>query len=367
MASVRKSPLEDRRATFYLRLGIRYPHSLRPLLPSGFSSQGIEMRLFTTLVFVLATLASTFFFAADSRATNLSWNAAGGDNSGGMATLAMDGGTWTAGGSVRIGLNPADDGRIEVLGDALFNTPTIAVGFRGDGDRIKSTAPENIEQLKIRMAALRAEMAPFLRSFPTKLDVRERKSLSGDDWVKRFEVAPKSKTEGIPRPAWENIALDVSAWKQTEVPEWSYMLHYAKTPISCILWYRKTFEAAQISDGKRVFLVFEGVDWEAEVWLNGHKLGGHKVYFEPFKFDVTDVLSKSGENTLAVRVIDGPVYGEPAANWAPFSNPASEGATVCPRPCQVARWLATGRFAYWGRVWNLWRRLFGNNRFFGYQ
>ena len=59
-----------------------------------------------------------------------------GDNSGGMATLALDGGTWTAGSSVRIGFQAADDGRIEVLDDAIFNTPTIAVGFRGDGELI---------------------------------------------------------------------------------------------------------------------------------------------------------------------------------------------------------------------------------------
>ncbi len=54
------------------------------------------------------------------------------------------------------------------------------------------------------------------------------------------------------------------------------------------------------------------MDWEAEVWLNGKKLGSHAVYYEPFRFDVTDLLKK--DNTLAVRVIDGPRFGEPRSN-----------------------------------------------------
>ena len=56
--------------------------------------------------------------------------------------------------------------------------------------------------------------------------------------------------------------------------------------------------------GSASFLVFGGVDWEAEVWLNGKPLGSHKGYFEPFRFDVTGLLKEN--NTLAVRVIDGP-------------------------------------------------------------
>jgi len=188
----------------------------------------------------------------------------------------------------------------------------------------KATAPENTKQLATRVTALRAEMAPFLQSLPAKLDVRKRTSLSGDDWVKRFEVAPKTKTTGIPRPAWEKLGLNVSKWKQTEVPEWSYMKQATKDPVSCILWYRKDFKASRPAEGKRTFLVLEGVDWKAEVWLNGKKLGTHSVYFEPFKFDVTDVLSKSGKNTLAVRVLDGPLYGEPQAFWGPFPMMAAK-------------------------------------------
>ncbi len=203
--------------------------------------------------------------------------------------------------------------RVEIL-DGQFDSENV----------IECATPENIDQLAIRMAALRAEVTPFLRSLPSKLDVRERSSLTGEDWLTRFEVAPNSRTEGVACPAWEAIGMDVSQWKQTTVPEWRYTKQATKNPTSCILWYRKDFKAARASEGKRVFLAFEGVDWKAEVWLNGQKLGAHSVYFEPFRFDVTDVLSKSGENTLAVRVIDGPLYDEPEAFWSLFPIPPAK-------------------------------------------
>ena len=194
----------------------------------------------------------------------------------------------------------------------------ILISFLWLSTSAKAAAPENIQQLPSRLTEVRQAIAPFLRSLPPKLDIRQEILLSGDDWVKRFEVAPNTRTDGVTQPAWEQIDLNLSKWTKTEVPEWSYTKQQIKNPASCILWYRKQFNATQPAKGKRTFLVFKAVDWRAEIWLNGQKLGGHSVYFEPFKFDITDVLSKSGKNTLAVRILDGPLYGEPQAFWGPF-------------------------------------------------
>ena len=84
-------------------------------------------------------------------------------------------------------------------------------------------------------------------------------------------------------------------------------------PLSCILWYRTVFEADPPKRGQRVFLNFAGVEWEAEVWLNGAFLGRHQVYYEPFRLDVTAILKE--RNTLAVRVIAGPRFAEPVFEW----------------------------------------------------
>lgn len=49
-------------------------------------------------------------------------------------------------------------------------------------------------------------------------------------------------------------------------------------------------------------LVFEGVDYEAEVVLNGTYLGKHIGYFQPFVFHIADCLRWNGDNILQVRV-----------------------------------------------------------------
>ena len=69
------------------------------------------------------------------------------------------------------------------------------------------------------------------------------------------------------------------------------------------LWYRKTFHVADGWEGKTVLLHFDAVDWEAEVWLNGKKLGVHRGGNDPFHFDITSAL-KRGEQLLEVAVWD---------------------------------------------------------------
>ena len=103
------------------------------------------------------------------------------------------------------------------------------------------------------------------------------------------------------------------------MPEWRYeVLGWNKGP-SSIVWYRKAFKAVKPLPGERVFLVFEGVDWDAEVWFNGKRLGRHNVVFEPFRFEVTGVLEQ--ENTLAVRIVDGASFGEPTSFASVFMTP----------------------------------------------
>ncbi|WP_343728309.1 glycoside hydrolase family 2 TIM barrel-domain containing protein [Duganella sp.] len=65
------------------------------------------------------------------------------------------------------------------------------------------------------------------------------------------------------------------------------------------LWMRQKFNAMP-KDGKRYFLYFGAVNYEAHVYLNGKKLGSHKGGFTPFQFEVTGRLLK-GENTVVVK------------------------------------------------------------------
>jgi beta-mannosidase len=68
----------------------------------------------------------------------------------------------------------------------------------------------------------------------------------------------------------------------------------------------------RLSSLDRVFLLFRGVDYFAEVEINGTLVGRHEGYFETFEFDITPQL-KHGRNYIAV-VVDAP-WEEPGAVW----------------------------------------------------
>jgi len=76
--------------------------------------------------------------------------------------------------------------------------------------------------------------------------------------------------------------------------------------------FTRSFIYPPLEADKRVFLVFRGVDYFADVTLNGHHLGRHAGYFQPFEFEITDVI-RAGENFLQVDV-DCPKE-EPGAVW----------------------------------------------------
>ncbi len=74
-------------------------------------------------------------------------------------------------------------------------------------------------------------------------------------------------------------------------------------------WYRVEFKTPGESRGQRLTLIFEGVNYAAEVWLNGKNLGGFTGAFLRGKFDVSHEVSASGTNALAVRVSPPPHPG----------------------------------------------------------
>ena len=65
-------------------------------------------------------------------------------------------------------------------------------------------------------------------------------------------------------------------------------------------WYEKIFTVAH-SKNMKVFLYFEGVMQEADVWINDQKVTNHKGGYLPFTVDVTPFLKSKG-NTIKVKV-----------------------------------------------------------------
>lgn len=66
------------------------------------------------------------------------------------------------------------------------------------------------------------------------------------------------------------------------------------------VWYRKRFQYNP-TDGKRQFLHFGAINYEAIVFFNGKEIGKHIGGFTPFNYEVTGQI-KAGENSVVVKV-----------------------------------------------------------------
>lgn len=70
-------------------------------------------------------------------------------------------------------------------------------------------------------------------------------------------------------------------------------------------WYRKEFEQDKIKAGSNVRLVLEGINYSANIWLNGKRIASADKLlgaFRIFEIDITDALVQ-GTNTLAIEVL----------------------------------------------------------------
>jgi exo-1,4-beta-D-glucosaminidase len=70
-------------------------------------------------------------------------------------------------------------------------------------------------------------------------------------------------------------------------------------------WYRAEFELPQLPSGTEVWLNFEGINYRADVWLNGARVADSASVvgmFEMFTFPVTEHVRAGQPNVLAVRI-----------------------------------------------------------------
>jgi hypothetical protein len=93
-------------------------------------------------------------------------------------------------------------------------------------------------------------------------------------------------------------------------------------------WYRVEFRAPKSIRGRRLTLTFEGINYEAAVWLNGRSLGSIKGAFIRGTFDVTNLITEERLNVLAVRVSPPPHPGIPQEQSIE-GGPGENGGLMC--------------------------------------
>jgi exo-1,4-beta-D-glucosaminidase len=96
------------------------------------------------------------------------------------------------------------------------------------------------------------------------------------------------------------------------------------SPYRCGWWYRTEFKApAKTEKDGKVWLHFGGINYRADIWVNGHQVADKTAVagaYRTYDFDVTDFVSRDKENALAVETF-APTEKDLGINWVDW-NPA---------------------------------------------
>ncbi|MCR4556395.1 MAG: glycoside hydrolase family 2 protein [Saccharofermentans sp.] len=66
--------------------------------------------------------------------------------------------------------------------------------------------------------------------------------------------------------------------------------------------YQKTFDCPEEAEGNRLFLRFDGVAHQADLFINDTAVASHSCGYTAFEADITDAVKKDSENIVKVRV-----------------------------------------------------------------
>jgi len=112
------------------------------------------------------------------------------------------------------------------------------------------------------------------------------------------------------------------------------------SPYHCGWWYRKEFTApAASAQQDRYWLHFGGINYRAEIWLNGHRIADSTQVagaYRTYEFDVTGLLKPGQTNVLAVETF-APTEKDLGINWVDW-NP-------CPPDKDMGLWGAVNLVA----------------------
>lgn len=92
-------------------------------------------------------------------------------------------------------------------------------------------------------------------------------------------------------------------------------------------WYRVSFDTPQIAQGELYTLLFNGINYKAEVWLNGTRLGDIAGAFTRASFPVSNLLKQGEQNTLVVKII--PPHNPGIPHEQEFNSAGPNGGVLC--------------------------------------
>lgn len=141
---------------------------------------------------------------------------------------------------------------------------------------------------------------------------RITRDLSGYTWLMERMRPGQGEAEGIHLLRAE-LCGNIARWNGARVPGdvYSDLYNAGEIPDPYVgrnmalvkwvqdyeWWYTDSFNASEDMKGKDIALVFEGVDYECDVWMNGTHLGHHEGMNSSFKYDITELIDWSSVST----------------------------------------------------------------------
>lgn len=148
-------------------------------------------------------------------------------------------------------------------------------------------------------------------------------------------------------PGAEKPNFDDTAWRTLNVPhDWSIKGPYDQNnptrrgggylPAG-ISWYRKQFTLPTDYAQRRIFIDFDGVMANSDVWINGHHLGKRPYGYVSFRYDLTGHLNfgQDKPNILAVRT---DTTLQPASRWYTGQGIYRHVRLVVTDPVHIDHW-----------------------------
>ncbi|MDR0694178.1 MAG: beta-glycosidase, partial [Prevotellaceae bacterium] len=120
----------------------------------------------------------------------------------------------------------------------------------------------------------------------------------------------------------KNPAFDDAGWTDVQLPhDWSIEQPFIENDwrLGSMAylpggtgWYRKTFELPAEQKGKQVYIHFDGVYHQSDVYVNGNHAGFHPYGYTSFEYDITPYIRFGEKNVIAVRVDHS---NSPTSRW----------------------------------------------------
>lgn len=161
---------------------------------------------------------------------------------------------------------------------------------------------------------------------------REKQSFN-ENWTFSKGAHPEAKLASFDDSQWRELSLPHD-WAIEGPFDSKYDTRTGGLPIYGTAWYRKHFIVDAVHKGNTVTVEFDGVMNNAEVYLNGEKVGARPFGYIGFEVDLSSQIKYGEENVLAVRVDPK----ELSARWYPGAGIYRNVWLQIINPVHIAHW-----------------------------